>query len=718
MRRLSRPKYRDAMLLAGITIAVLALGWIVGRDLRQFPDAATSLYTRLARGLDLIDELEFTTQEARRILLYALHTTDANLQLEYAEQSRTAALRVQQLLATHAAIIPIRPGTRGDVETVAHRWREYVIVRDEVIGLILEGSLREGVALDQDQGTARFNGVRAAIATLKARFESDAAVQVSEARIHAERAMRRLLFLVVSALLAAAVGIFLVNRRAALEAVEIELRRARDAAQAAAEAKSDFLATMSHELRTPLNGVIGIADLLQAEELSPRQRELARMLRSSATALHGLVSDILDYSRVEAGLMELSPTSWDVAACIEDAFDSVTEIAGRKGLDVGYVIDPEVPPAVIADRDRVSQVLLNLISNGLKFTEAGEVSVHVTAAPIDAERLQIRFRVRDTGIGIPQHLHGYLFKRFSQLDAGTARRHGGTGLGLAISERLSRLLGGSLGVESDSGCGATFTFAFAASRAPSDRPAEPAAPFDGVRVLARLAPGVVGDQLRSTLCRWGARVSGVPEPGITPDVVVSDADAEQDIGTHPTSTPLIAVTRRPAVARTALGSAVYVIGKPVRARALEEALRHALGLHAPSSYAGAGLAAASFGHRALAILLVEDNAANRRVVQMMLEELGVEGVDEAVSGAEAVKRAGERDYDVILMDLQMPGLDGLEATRRIRAAAGRQRPVIIALTANAMQGEESRCREAGMDAYLAKPLRLERLAAALTGAVA
>jgi PAS domain S-box-containing protein len=847
---LPRLRYREATVLAVVTVLVLALGWVIARDVRQWPETASRLYARLAQGLDLIDKLQFTTQEVRRILLYALHTSDANVQLGYAEQSRAADVEVQRLLDASANTAPA--ATRADVDRVARVWRDYLTVRDEVIGLILEGSLQEGVALDQDQGLVRYNAVREAIEALKARVEADAAIQVAGARAQASRATAQLLILVISALVGAAIGISLVNRRAALEAllrseahkgsilqavpdpivsadeqarivelnaaaertfgvprrealgrslasvimpphaygtlarvladtpalaitasariqsvgrradgtefpmeftavshvagrdriwtlhladitgrrqVETDLRRAKEAAESADRAKSDFLATISHELRTPLNGVIGTADLLQAATLTARDRELVRMLRSSATALLGLVSDILDYSRIEAGLMEVKPVVSEVAACIEDAFDSVSELAARKGLDLGYLVEPGVPPVIVADRDRVVQVLLNLLSNAVKFTDAGEVAVHVSAARQEEGRIEMCIRVRDTGIGIPAHLQERLFTRFSQLDAGTTRHYGGAGLGLAISERLSTLLGGSLRVHSVAGEGATFTFRFIASEAPRAPLASPR-PFEGLRVLAHVPTGIVGDQLRCMLENWGADVTiaGPGMEGLRPDcgaydVLVIDRDfaneafqqlAAADADADLRRVPIVALRRvRGTGYATHPGAAD--IAKPLRGRALEDALREVIDV--PDAPAKPAAPSASLAALPLTILLVEDNRANRRVLQLMLEEMGLRA-DEAESGTEAVVRAQARDYDVILMDLQMPGLDGLEATRRIRRLDARTRPVIIALTANAMRGEEARCREAGMDAYLAKPLRLDTLTGVLTGLAA
>jgi PAS domain S-box-containing protein len=848
----SRVRGRELSLLAGVVVAVLALGWIVARDVRQSADDASQLYERLSHGLNLIDDLQFNAQEVRRILLYALHTSDANLQLQYAEQSRAAAAQVQTLIDSGAAVMPAR--TRRYLGVVGQRWQHYLVVRDDVTGLILERSLPEAVALDQSRGTARFNDVRQALADLKASFESDAATQVEYARARADRATWRLTLLVVSALLTAAVGIYLINRRAALEGLlrieahkgsilqavpdpivstdaegrivelneaaertfgfsradalgtrleevivpervravltvafarmpeaprtvwprietiarrldgtqfpvelaavthtvgpdriwtvhiadmtawrqaEEQLRRAKEAAEAADRAKSEFLATMSHELRTPLSGVIGIADLLQNARLTASQTDLVRMLRSSASALLGLVSDILDYSRVEAGQMNLIPVSFSIQSLIEDALDPVTEAAARKGLDLGYVIGPEVPALVLADQDRVRQVLLNLLSNAVKFTETGEIAVHVGATAAGAGSALITVRVRDSGSGIPAHLHDQLFQRFTQLQRSPGGPRGGAGLGLAISERLSRLLGGTLSVDSAPGVGSTFTFVFAAGAAPSGESTDPVAgSLAGVRVVALVGPGVVGDQIRSLLARWGTRLRVVVRNSDAPlpagdeafDAVVVDGDAWDGglgalalheltaLGAH---LPVVMIRRLRSSPVREFEPAGLVIAKPVRASALHEALCAATGVARPT----ADLKMPSppgelFASDSLAVLLVEDNDANRRVVQLMLEDLGLK-VDEAADGFQAIERARSRQYDVILMDVQMPGLDGLQAARRIRVEQRVKPPIILALTANVMEGDEAKCREAGMDGYLSKPLRLETLAAVL-----
>ena len=850
-RRLPHLEHRELALLAAIAILVLSLGWIGARDLRQSAEDASRLYERLSRSLDVVDELQFRTQEVRRIVLYALHTSNANLQLAYAEQSRAADAVVQQLLDRSVTALD-DAGSRGALDEVGRAWTGYLVARDEVIGLILEGSLLEGVARDEQQGNARFNEVRQAIARLKASVESEAGVQVAAARGRANRAIARLTLLVISALLAAGVGISLVSRRAALEALlrieahkgsileavpnpvistdergrivelneaaertfgvvrrdalgiffedvllpparrgvlwpvlsrtqgdrflwpriesvgrrhdgsefpielaavthkaggariwtihvsdlteqrqsEEELRRAKEAAEVADRAKGEFLATMSHELRTPLVGVVGVADLLQGAELTEPQRDLVSMLRSSANALLGLVSDILDYSRIEAGLMDLAPSDFSIGACIEDAIDPVSELAGRKGLEIGYAILPGVPFRIVADPDRVRQVLLNLLSNAVKFTDAGEVAVRVDAMPVTDRVVTVRMRVTDTGRGIPQEQQSNLFQRFSQIRDGAHPRQTGAGLGLAISERLSRLLGGSLAVESAPGEGSTFTFAFAAGVAAPDAADETTDSLEGIRVLALTGPGIVREQLTELFREWGVHSAIAGDESAAHralsddrwDAVIADANAlggslwqiasDRRLGLPRMDPPTVVVTRLHGAAHVARG-ADRVVAKPLKARALRDALAAltGIGMLQPRRIPAIG-AHATFVPGTLAVLLVEDNDANRRVVELMIEELGLHA-DVAAGGLDAVEAARVRDYDVILMDVHMPGIDGLEASRRIRAERGESRPTIIALTANVIEGEEARCRAAGMDGYLSKPLRLETLASVL-----
>jgi PAS domain S-box-containing protein len=839
--------YRIFALLAMATLTVVALGWFVARDFQQSAEAAHELYERFDEGLDLIDDILFETEEVRRILLYALHTSDANRQLDYVEQSRAAEARVNRLLENRSTILSTE-GTRAARESVAAAWTTYLETRDEVVGLILEGSLRDGVALDEALGNARFNRVRSAIAELKASFKADAAKQVEAERARSSRATTRLGVIVVSALLLVAIGVYLVHRRSSLEAVlrseahkgsilqavpdpiistdasgriielnhaaeqvfglrrstalgrrlheailpptewaallpifgespasllapaprlqltgqrgdgspfpievaanahtvgrdriwtlhisdltdrfEVEehLRRAKQAAEAAARIKTDFLTTMSHEVRTPLTGVIGITDLLQNADIPGAQRELVRMLRTNAATLLALVNNVLDYSQIEAGLMPLAPRPFSVQALVEDALDSVSEPASRKGLALGYVIDADVPD-LKADEDRVRQVLLNLLSNAVKHTETGEIAIDVAAAMERPDMVAVTIRVRDTGVGIPQELQQRLFQWFSQIQPAGDHRVRGTGLGLAISDRLSRLLGGSMSVESRYGAGSTFTFAFRAEPVginPSS--AVEGAQLRGARVLAMLGPGIVREQIRSLLQRWNVQAAfhdGEHVPAGEYDVVIVDGNAtgsafydallKNGAEWRLQRVPLIVIAGLRYDGERPGRVGEHIVATPVRTGALHAALCAAIGRTVADNDAPTGTHAL-FNARHMAILLVEDNEPNRRVVHLMLRELGLDA-DEAAGGHEAINRAAQRRYDIILMDVQMPDLDGLEATRRIRALEHNHRATIVALTANVFESDETRCREAGMDGYLQKPMSLDMLAAALS----
>jgi signal transduction histidine kinase/CheY-like chemotaxis protein len=699
-------------LFAAATLTVVALGWVVARDFRQSAEAANQLYARFGAGLDLIDDMLFETEEVRRILLYALHTLDANRQLEYVDQSRGAEARVRRLLDNRSPLLST-PRTRAARESVAAAWAQYLHVRDEVVGLILENSLNEGVALDQALGAERFNRVRAAIAELKDSFEADAAVQVETERTRSSRAITRLGLIVVSALLLVTIGVYLVNRRTSLEVV---LR-----------VKSEFLTTMSHELRTPLTGVIGIAELLQSAEIPPPQRELVRMLRTNATTLLGLINNVLDYSRIDAGLMALTPRQFSIEAPVEEALDAVSELASRKGLALGYVIAPGIGE-VVADEERVRQVLLNLLSNAVKCTETGQISIHVDAAPDGHGAQMVTMQVRDTGVGIPAALQQRLFHWFSQIEPPGGRRVGGTGLGLAISDRLTRLLGGSMSVESRAGQGSTFTFGFrAALPIHGGMP-----PIDdqlrGVRVLALLGGGIVSDQIHSLLQRWDVETVVHADDralGGAFDAIIVETDAGagstyQSLVRHRgagalAGVPIVAVSRLHSAGDAATIHAAQVVTTPVRMEALREALRAAT-RPLPPIVPAPRTETMTCADGQASVLLVEDNESNRRVVSMMLRELGIH-CDEAAGGYEAIDRAATRAYDVILMDVQMPDLDGLETTRRIRERECGARATIVALTANVFESDEARCRAAGMDGYLQKPLTLDALSAALRAAI-